>query len=162
VTIELASLAAPALHVFHQAFFGAVAACGFGVLFNFGPRCLAWATGFGAVALAIRTLGLDARWSLEAASFAAAVATGSLALVFRRRLGAATETIALAGCIPMIPGAFFGQALLGFFALTSPDAVGVEATVFQSIQALLRVIFTLGAIGAGLAIPVHLVRPGRL
>ena len=148
-------------HVAHQAFFGAVAAWGFGVLFNFGRRCLAWATGFGFVALAVRTVALDAHWSLEAASFAAAFVTGSLALIFRRRLGAAMETIAVAGCIPMIPGAFFGQALLGFFALTAPDPVAVEATVFQSLQAFLRVVFTLGAIGAGLAIPAHLLVPVR-
>lgn len=153
------TIAAQAPHVLHQAFFGALAACGFGVLFNFGRRCLAWATAFGALALAIRTIGLDARWSLEAASFAAAFTTGCVALVFRHRLGAATDTIALAGCIPMVPGAFFGQALLGFFALTAPDAVNVEATVFMSIQAMLRVVFTLGAIGAGLAVPAHLLRP---
>lgn len=148
-------------HVAHQAFFGAVAAGGFGILFNFGRRCLTWAIAFGAVALAVRTVALDARWSLEAASFAAAFVTGTLALVFRERLGAAMETIALAGCIPMIPGAFFGHALLGFFALTAPDVADVQATVFQSLQAFLRVVFTLGAIGAGLAVPAHLLRTGR-
>ncbi len=151
-------LLAALAHVAHQAFFGAVAAWGFGVLFNFGRRCLLWATAFGFVALAIRTVCLDAHWSLEAASFAAAFVTGCLGIVFRRPLGAAAETITLAGCIPMIPGAFFGHALLGFFALTAPDVADVETTVFQSLQAFLRVIFTLGAIGAGLSIPVHLVR----
>jgi len=149
-------------HVLHQAFFGAVAAWGFGILFNFGRRCLIWATAFGAVALAVRTVALDAQWSLEAASFAAAFVTASLALAFRERLGAAMETIALAGCIPMIPGAFFGHALLGFFALTAPDVANVETTVFESLRAFLRVIFTLGAIGAGLAVPVHLWRVRRI
>lgn len=155
------ALLAAAPHVLHQALFGAVAACGFGILFNFGRRCLIWATAFGAVALAVRTLGLDAGWSLEAASFAAAFVTGALALVFRDRLGAAQETIAIAGCIPMIPGAFFGQALLGFFALTAPQAEHLETTVFLSLQSFLRVVFTLGAIGAGLAVPAHLLRSGR-
>lgn len=152
----------PVLHVAHQALFGAVAAWGFGILFNFGRRCLVWATAFGAVALAVRTVALDAHWSLEAASFVASFAVGTLALVFRERLGAAQETIAIAGCIPMIPGAFFGQALLGFFALTAPEAADLEATVFQSLQSFLRVVFTLGAIGAGLAVPVHLFRSGRV
>ena len=154
-------LATAVAHLLHQALFGAVAAGGFGVLFNFGRRCLVWAVGFGAVALTVRTLALDAHWSLEAASFAAAFVTGALALVFRDRLGAAMETIALAGCIPMIPGAFFANALLGFFALTAPEVPELQATVFQSLQAFLRVIFTLGAIGAGLAVPAHLWRFGR-
>ncbi|MCE1236968.1 MAG: threonine/serine exporter family protein [Hyphomicrobiales bacterium] len=157
----MVDLAATSLHLLHQAFFGAVAAGGFGVLFNFGRRCLSWAIGFGAVALTVRTLALDAQWSLEAASFAAAFVTGALALVFRDRLGAAMETIALAGCIPMIPGAFFAHALLGFFALTAPDVPDLQATVFQSMQAFLRVVFTLGAIGAGLVVPGHLFRIGR-
>ncbi|NLH82375.1 MAG: threonine/serine exporter [Phyllobacteriaceae bacterium] len=155
------ALLAAAPHVLHQAFFGALAAWGFGILFNFGRRCLVWATAFGAVALAVRTVALDAHWSLEAASFAAAFVTASLALGFRDRLGAAMETIALAGCIPMIPGAFFGNALLGFFSLTAPDVVDVEMTVFESLRAFLRVIFTLGAIGAGLAVPAHLVKARR-
>ncbi|MBB4198097.1 hypothetical protein CCR94_20625 [Rhodoblastus sphagnicola] len=151
-------LAAQARIVLHQAFFGGLAAAGFGVLFNFGPRSLALCAGAGAFALAVRTLGLDANWTLEAATFVAALATASVAMIGLRGIGAAAQAIALAGCIPMVPGAFLNEALLGFFTISASEAVNAEAAILPSLQAMLRFIFTLGAIGAGLAIPSHLAR----
>jgi uncharacterized membrane protein YjjB (DUF3815 family) len=146
------------LHLLHQALFGGIAAMGFGVLFNFGFRLLPWCGAAGALALAVRTLGLDDGWSLEAATFAAAIATSCSVSLLRRVLGPVCNAVALAGCIPMVPGAFFGQALLSFFALTAPNPVNADQTIVLAIEYILRVIFTLGAIGAGLAIPAHLLK----
>lgn len=142
----------------HQAFFGALAAAGFGVLFNFGLRGLVWCAAMGAVALTIRTGALSAGWSLEAASFVAALAASVVVTVGRSAPGSASDAVALAGCIPMVPGAFFGKALLGFFVLTGPAVADPAPLMVASSEALLRVIFTLGAIGAGLAIPTHMTR----
>jgi len=64
------------LHVLHQALFGAVAASGFGVLFNFDWRDLRWCATSGALALTTRTIAQDAGWSLEAATFAACCGRG--------------------------------------------------------------------------------------
>lgn len=144
--------------VLHQALFGAIAAAGFGVLFNIGARSLMWCAGMGALALAVRTVCQSASWSLESASFVAALTTAGVVFVLLPKLGAASNAIALAGCIPMVPGAFFNQALLGFLALTAPEHQNADVTIVVSIQAILRVIFTLGAIGAGLAIPSHIAR----
>ena len=145
-------------HLLHQALFGALAAAGFGVLFNFGFRALPWCAAAGALALAVRTIGQDLAWSLEGASFAAAIVTSCSVSALRKQLGPACNAVALAGCIPMVPGAFFGQALLGFLSVTAPNLVDAEATLIVAVQSLLRVIFTLGAIGAGLLIPAHLLR----
>jgi uncharacterized membrane protein YjjB (DUF3815 family) len=145
-------------HILHQALFGAIAAAGFGVLFNFGARTLVWCAGMGMLALAVRTTGQSAGWGLEVASFVAALTTSGVVFIVLRRLGAASNAIALAGCIPMVPGAFFNQALLGFLALSAPEPQHADVTIIQSIQAMLHVVFTLGAIGAGLAIPSHIVR----
>ncbi len=145
-------------HLLHQALFGALAAAGFGVLFNFGFRALPWCAAAGALALAVRTVGQDLAWSLEGASFAAAIVTSCSVSALRKQLGPACNAVALAGCIPMVPGAFFGQALLGFLSVTAPNLVDAEATLIVAVQSLLRVIFTLGAIGAGLLIPAHLLR----
>lgn len=142
----------------HQAAFGAVAAVGFGVLFNFGLRGLVWCATTGALALAVRTGALSAGWSLEAASFAAAFVASVVVTLGRGAPGSAADAVALAGCIPMVPGAFFGKALLGFFVLTGPAVAEPGPLMIASSEALLRVIFTLGAIGAGLAIPTHMTR----
>lgn len=154
--IEIILAALPRLA--HQAVFGGVAAVGFGVLFNFGWRRLVWCFVAGMLALGVRTFCQDLHWSLEAASFAAATVTSCAAILMKRSIGTACHAVALAGCIPMVPGAFFGQALLGFFALTAPNPTDAVNTIVLSMEAMLRVIFTLGAIGAGLTIPAHLLK----
>jgi len=67
--------------------------------------------------------------------------------------------VAVTGCIPLVPGAFFAQALLGLFALTDPHASPDPAVTLTTVSYLLRAVFTLGGIGAGIAIPLHIVRP---
>ena len=146
------------IDVAHQAAFGALAACGFGVLFNFDWRSLIWCSALGALALALRTFALAGGWSLEAASFTAALAAGTVVALTSRRRGEGADVIALAGCIPMVPGAFFGKAILGLFALTAPAPAHTEETTIFAIVAMTRVILTLGAIGAGLAIPSQMSR----
>ncbi len=99
--------------VAHQGAFGALAAWGFGVLFNFDWRSLIWCSALGALALVVRTFALAGGWSLEAASFAAALAAGAAVALATPERGEGADMIALAGCIPMVPGAFFGKAILG-------------------------------------------------
>jgi hypothetical protein len=79
-------MTADALYLLHQALFGAMAAAGFGILFNFGWRDLPWCAASGAMALATRTLGQGAGWSQEAASFAAAALVGGAARLLGARL----------------------------------------------------------------------------
>ena len=147
------------MHVLQQAMFGGVAAAGFGVLFNFGWKTLAACTASGAMALAIRTVALDAGWTLEGASLAAsAIVTTCAVCIPRRYLGTTASAIAMTGCIPMIPGAFFAQALLGMFELTAAHVPDPQETLVTSAISALRVVFTLFAIGAGLSIPSHLLR----
>jgi uncharacterized membrane protein YjjB (DUF3815 family) len=145
-------------HVLHQAGFGGVAATGFGVLFNYGPRSLAWCFASGAVALAVRTLALDSGMRLEAASFCGAAAVTVFAAgLLRRPLGTRAGEVAVAGCIPMVPGAFMAQALLGLFAMTATQGAPPDQAAVATLASLLRVVFTLAAIGAGIAIPLRLL-----
>ena len=146
------------IDVAHQAAFGGLAAWGFGVLFNFDGRSLVWCTALGALALGVRTLALAGGWSLEAESFAAALAAGAVVALSSRQRGEGADMIALAGCIPMVPGAFFGKAILGLFLVTAPAPAHAEQTAIFTVVAMTRVILTLGAIGAGLAIPQQMSR----
>ena len=145
---------------FGPSLLGAIAAAGFGVLFNAAPKSLPFCAGAGAVALAVRTLLLSAGLSLEAASFVASGAVTTLAAgPCRRWLGSAATGVAVVGSIPMVPGAFFARSLLGLFALTAPDAGADAAALGATVIPMLRVVFTLGGIGAGIAIPLTLLRP---
>ncbi len=150
-------MSAELIHLAHHSLFGAAAAAGFGVLFNFGLRALPWCAAAGALALLVRTVGLEAGWSLEAASFVAAAAVAlavRLLLPLQRQAGGA---MALAGCIPMVPGSFFAQAILGLMGLTSAQGAEAASLLATTVEYGLRVLFTVGAIGAGLTIPTHLM-----
>jgi uncharacterized membrane protein YjjB (DUF3815 family) len=147
------------IHLLHQAFFGGIAAAGFGILFNFSLREAPLCFLSGAFTLGIRTLCLDSGWNLESASLVAALSVATIcATVLYRFLGCASSMVALAGCIPMVPGAFFAQAILGFFSITSSGYPDGDPSLLSSLQYLLRVTFTVAAIGTGLTIPSHIFR----
>jgi uncharacterized membrane protein YjjB (DUF3815 family) len=142
----------------HQTVCGALAAAGFGVLFNFRFRSLLWCAATGALALLVRTICLDFHWSLEAASFVAALAVGSVVQLLRTRIDLSQNALDVAGCIPMVPGSFAAKAILGLFALTVPNPEGANETLISAVENTLRVAFTIGAIGTGLAVPTLLLR----
>lgn len=154
---------APAAHraLWHQSLFGAVASAGFAVLFNFSWRIVILAAASGALALAVRTLGLDAGWSLEAASFVAAafVGVGIRLLELKPiRLNYAGNALAVTGCIPMVPGSAAAQGIMALLGLTAQTPVHADQTLLLAVEYGLRVVFTIGALGAGLTIVTMLLR----
>jgi uncharacterized membrane protein YjjB (DUF3815 family) len=141
----------------HQTICGGLAAAGFGVLFNIGFRSLPWCAASGALALAVRTFCLESGWNLEAASFAAALTVGTAVQVLRAHTNISQNALDVTGCIPMVPGSFAAKAILAMFALTTTGA-DTAGTLITAVQYALRVTFTIGTIGTGLAIPNLLLR----
>jgi uncharacterized membrane protein YjjB (DUF3815 family) len=145
--------------VLHQTVFGAIAAAGFGVLFNIGFPALPWCALSGALALAVRTGCIEGlHWNLETSSFAAALTVGVVVQIVRMGTDISQNALGVVGCIPMVPGSFAAKAILALFALTSDSSVRTPETLDTAVQYTLRVMFTIGAIGTGLAIPTLLLR----
>lgn len=148
----------------HQMLCGALAAAGFGVLFNVSFRQLPWCAASGAVALGVRTIFLQLGMTLEGATFAAALAAGVAAQGLRvLRPDTAHHALDVVGCIPLVPGSFAAKAIIGLYGLTSENTPSNPETFMVTVQYLLRVIFALGAISTGLAMPALLrrMRMGR-
>jgi uncharacterized membrane protein YjjB (DUF3815 family) len=142
----------------HQMACGAIAAAGFGVLFNVRFSMLPWCAASGALTLGVRTLCLEAGWNLEGASFCAALAAGLAVQLLRlMRPDFSQNALDVVGCIPMVPGSFAAKAILGFYTLTIGASTDAE-TLITAVQYSLRVSFIIGAIGTGLAIPTLLLR----
>lgn len=143
----------------HQTVCGAIAAAGFGVLFNVGMKQLPWCAASGALALAVRTVCLGFGWTLEGASFVAALSAGVAVQLLRLiRPATAHHALDVVGSIPMVPGSFAAKAIIGLYALTAESAASNPESFMVTVQYTLRVIFTLGAIGTGLALPALLRR----
>jgi uncharacterized membrane protein YjjB (DUF3815 family) len=137
---------------------GGLAAAGFGVLFNISFRGLPWCAASGALALALRTVALGESWSMEAASFVAALAVGVAVQLLPSPVGVSRNALHVVGCIPMIPGAFAAKAILGLFAITAQHPTATDDTFIAAMDNALRVTFIMGALGTGVAIPTLLLR----
>jgi uncharacterized membrane protein YjjB (DUF3815 family) len=144
--------------VLHQIACGAIAAGGFGVLFNIGLRSLPWCAATGALALAVRTICMESGLNLEGASFTAALAVGMVVRALQSRTEISREVLCVTGCIPMVPGSFAAKAILGLIAVAQQASDDVGATLISAVQSSLRVVFIIGAIGTGLAIPTLLMK----
>ena len=141
---------------------GGLAAAGFAVLFNVGYQTLPWCAASGALALAVRTLALGWGWGLPAASFAAALTVGVVVQLLHSRWGGSHNALAVVGCIPMIPGGIAAKAILGLFAVAAQHPAVTNETLVTAVENSLRVIFTIGALGTGLALPTFLLGGRRL
>ena len=67
------------------------------------------------------------------------------------------SVLAIAGCIPMIPGGAATSWIIGLLELTAQSPVDPAASLQTAVSAGLRVVFTIGAIGAGLTMVRSLV-----
>jgi uncharacterized membrane protein YjjB (DUF3815 family) len=113
------------------------------------PHCF----GAGALALAVRTIGQDFGCSLAVASFFAALLVAITNKASQDPNSPRGSVLAVVGVIPMIPGSLAANVFLSVFAfLRSGQSQGVDATV-ATWDNLLMLIFTLAAIGTGLALP---------
>ncbi len=142
----------------HHTVCGGLAAAGFGVLFNIRFRALPWCAASGALALAVRTFALGSGWSMEAASFVAALTVSAAVHLLQSRIPVSRNALDVVGCIPMIPGAFAAKAILGLFAVTAQHPGAAGESLLTAVENTLRVTFTIGALGTGLAIPTLLRR----
>jgi len=131
---------------------GGIAAAGFGVLFNVGFRTVPLCAGSGALALAVRTTAIGLGLGFEAATFVAAITLGVVVQLLPSSIGVSRNVLHVVGCIAMIPGAFAAKAILALFAITQ-SASPTNDAFFAAMTFGLRAVFTLGALGTGLAIP---------
>jgi len=145
------------LSVLHNCLCGGLSAAGFGVLFNVGFRTLPLCAASGGIALTVRSIALGFGWGFEASSFVAALAVGIAVQLLPPSVGASRNVFHVVGCIPMIPGVFAAKAILGLFATTTASSIQND-TLTGAITFGLRAMFTVGALGTGLAIPALVFR----
>ena len=156
------------LQILHQAFFGGIAAAGFAVLFNCHPRMLPLCFGAGALALAVRTAGQELGASLAVASFIAALSIAILDKMWEDFPSPRGSVLAVVGTIPMVPGSLAAKVFISVFAfLRTGQGPGVgdsTAAILETVATwdnLMMLIFTLAAIGTGLALPSLVPRSPR-
>ncbi|GAB4521182.1 MAG: threonine/serine exporter family protein [Anaerolineae bacterium] len=150
--------------VMQDAFWSAIAAVGFSVLFNVPRRALWGCALAGAIGHALRTLLMQELGTpIEVATFVGATTVGFIGVALARRLRAPSLIFSVSGSIPMVPGLFAYRAMLALLRLTTDRSLIENPTLqTETLQAAavdgIRVGLILGAIALGIIMPKLLFR----
>jgi uncharacterized membrane protein YjjB (DUF3815 family) len=131
---EVAELTGLAVGTWYRTVCGSLAAAGFGVLFNVGFRGLTWCAVSGALELALRTVAFDGGWTMESASFVAALALGAAVQLVPSRFPVSRSALHVVGCVPMIPGALAAKVILRLLAVTAQHPAIKETFMQQALS----------------------------
>lgn len=135
----------------------AAAVLGFAMVFAVPRRTLPGIMALAVGAHLLRSLCLSQGAALPLASFVAALAVGFVATVVAPRTGQATAIYAFAPVIPLIPGTYMFNALIGLLDLTSgtggASSVIVDNVVVDiSVATLTIIALAVGTIGPTLLV----------
>ncbi len=140
------------LLLLNDAFFSAIPAMGFAMLFNVPRRYLFYCALAGAIGHSSRTLMLQFGLPIEWATFAAAGIIGMVTIAFAKRHLAPPLLYAVAAIIPMIPGSYAYNTVIALVQLTAQSQLSTELWE-QVVTNGLKTVFILGALSVGLAMP---------
>ena len=135
-----------------------VAALGFAILFNVPKRLLIGCFVAGALGHSLRTVLNTSGASIEFSTLVGAVAVGFLSIYLARRYAVPASIFAVTGAIPLVPGVFAYQTIIGILNAT---AVSSEASVQYFAEAGIngvRTALILSSIAFGIAAPTLLFR----
>lgn len=138
---------------------GGLAALGFGVMFNVTHRTLFTIFFLGALGLGIRTISLLLNIEIIISSFISAVVIGFLAQLFAIQKKSPPLVIAIPSVIPMIPGIFIYEMMIGLIHLSEDvDSEAFVILLSQTVNNGLKAVFILLALSFGISIPYLVFR----
>jgi uncharacterized membrane protein YjjB (DUF3815 family) len=139
------------LELLASAALAAIAAVGFGMLFNVPLPMLGWCALGGAIGRGGRLLMVKGGLSVPWATLFAAAGVSFLGVWVARRLRAHPKVVTVASVIPMVPGTTLYSTLLSIWAMehSGPTEELVRAALRNGLDAT----FVVAALALGLAAP---------
>ena len=144
-----------------DAFWSAVAAAGFAILFNVPPRALPACAFMAASSHAFRTWIMQLGIPIEPATLLAATFVGFLGVFFSRRFHSPTAIFTVPAVIPMVPGTFAFRAMLGILEITSLGVFGSTPVLVEAGLNAIKTGLILAALAVGIIAPRLLFRRER-
>ena len=142
-----------------DAFWSAIPAVGFAMLFSVPPRFLKYCAVVGALAHSMRAVLMHYGLPIEWATLAASSFVSLVFVYLSRRLLAPRPVFTVACIIPMIPGKFAFNTII---AILSMNSAGVSGHLINAaIENGLKTLFILMALSFGLAIPPLIIYRNR-
>ncbi len=134
-----------------DAFWSAIPAVGFAMVFNVPPRLLPYCAFGGAFAHSLRTTLMLQGLSIEWATLIASTTIGFICVWWARRLRVPRPVFSVASIIPMIPGTYAFKTMIAIVELNHQGFS--EALFTAAMENGLKALFILWALSVGLAIP---------
>lgn len=145
-----------------DAFWSALAAMGFALLFNVPQRALIYCMIGGAIGHALRTV-LMSQFGLgiELASLIGATSVGFWGKWCAVRLKMPSMIFAISAVIPMVPGVFAYQTMIGILQITEVSNVEAGDVLVQASVNAIKTGLILAALGSGIVAPSLLFQRER-
>jgi uncharacterized membrane protein YjjB (DUF3815 family) len=143
---------------FHELVWSGLAAIGFAILFNVPKRLLLGCFLCGATGHTLRTILVNSGASVEFSTLVGAVAVGFISTYLSDRYSVPASIFTVTGAIPLVPGVFAFQTIVGLLNATS--AAGGQSVDLLAAAAIngIRTTLILGVIAFGIAAPMLLFR----
>jgi uncharacterized membrane protein YjjB (DUF3815 family) len=142
------------LLLLEDAFWSALAALGFAILFNVPRRALPYILIGGAVSHALRTLLLTQfQVSVELGTLLGSMLVGFWAKWCAQRLEMPSLIFAVAGAIPMVPGFFAYSTMIGLLQAAAMPADAVEPVLVTAALNAIKTGLILASIAVGIVSP---------
>ncbi|MEO8606901.1 MAG: threonine/serine exporter family protein [Chloroflexota bacterium] len=136
-----------------DAFWSALAATGFAILFNVPTRTLIGCALGGAIGHATRTLLMQAGLDIELATLFGAVVIGVVGVVFARHWRVPMTIFTISAAVTLVPGGFAYRAMMGIIELSTADPASSSTILVTAVVNGIKTALILGAIAAGIAAP---------
>ncbi|MBK8902048.1 MAG: threonine/serine exporter family protein [Anaerolineaceae bacterium] len=136
-----------------DAFWSAVAATGFAILFNVPRRALPGCAAAAACGHALRTWVMQMGLPIEPATLLAATTIGFMGAYFSRRLESPTAIFTVPAVIPMVPGTFAFRTMLGILEITNMGVFGSTPVLVEAGLNAIKTGLILAALAGGIIAP---------
>ncbi|WP_166381808.1 MULTISPECIES: threonine/serine exporter family protein [unclassified Polaribacter] len=147
------------LHFLEMAVWLAVASVGFAKLFNVPKKALITAAVLAAIGGTCKLILIHFGVHITLASLIGAIVVGFLSIPAAHKQHVPPLILSIPAVIPMIPGAFAYEAMLGFFKLTYElDAETYQVVLNHTINNGLKAIFIIFSLTAGVSFPMLISR----
>lgn len=141
-----------------DAFWSAIAAAGFAILFNVPPRALPGCIFAAACGHALRSWAMQLGLPIEPATLLAATVIGFLGVWFARWFQSPTAIFTVPAVIPMVPGTFAFRAMLGILEITNMGVFGSTPLLVEAGLNAIKTGLILAALAVGIIAPRLLFR----
>jgi len=147
------------LIILEKSFWFGFAAIGFAILFNVPPRTIFIVWLLAALGGITKLLLIQFGAGVILASFVGASVIGIVSIQAAHNKHAPPLVFSIPAIIPMVPGAFAYQMMLGFIRLTgNPTAPDYSIILYETVNNGLKALFIFMGLAVGVSIPLLITR----